>query len=337
MKLRIAINGFGRIGRNFLRVVLSDKRALEKLDIVAINIGPSDPAMLAHLLKYDTLMGAFAGDVSYSQGTLIINDIAIAILAEKDPQRISWNTFSIDWVVDASGKFTHREGAQLHLDAGAKHVLITAPAKDEDVTIIPGVNAQEYNPKTHRIVSLGSCTTNAVVPMLKVLHEAFNIATGFMTTVHAYTNDQVLLDVAHKDPRRARAAALNIVPTTTGAMKVLDKVYPPLAGKIGGSALRVPVGKVSLIDVTAMVTASCSRDAINDAFLNAAQSKVLHGIVRISNEPLVSSDYGGTEYSVVIDALLTDVRGNCIKVFGWYDNEWGYSARLKDFLVSIAL
>lgn len=337
MKLRIAINGFGRIGRNFLRVVLSDKRALEKLDIVAINIGPSDPAMLAHLLKYDTLMGAFAGDVSYSQGTLIINDIAIAILAEKDPQRISWNTFSIDWVVDASGKFTHREGAQLHLDAGAKHVLITAPAKDEDVTIIPGVNAQEYNPKTHRIVSLGSCTTNAVVPMLKVLHEAFNIATGFMTTVHAYTNDQVLLDVAHKDPRRARAAALNIVPTTTGAMKVLDKVYPPLAGKIGGSALRVPVGKVSLIDVTAMVTASCSRDAINDAFLNAAQSKVLHGIVGISNEPLVSSDYGGTEYSVVIDALLTDVRGNCIKVFGWYDNEWGYSARLKDFLVSIAL
>lgn len=336
MKLRIAINGFGRIGRNFLRVVLSDKRALEKLDIVAINIGPSDPAMLAHLLKYDTLMGAFAGDVSYSQGTLIINDIAIAILAEKDPQRISWNTFSIDWVVDASGKFTHREGAQLHLDAGAKHVLITAPAKDEDVTIIPGVNAQEYNPKTHRIVSLGSCTTNAVVPMLKVLHEAFNIATGFMTTVHAYTNDQVLLDVAHKDPRRARAAALNIVPTTTGAMKVLDKVYPPLAGKIGGSALRVPVGKVSLIDVTAMVTASCSRDAINDAFLNAAQNKDLRSIVGVSSEPLVSSDYDGIEYSVVIDTLLTDVRGMCIKVFGWYDNEWGYSVRLKDFLMSVA-
>ncbi|MCL4229545.1 type I glyceraldehyde-3-phosphate dehydrogenase [Candidatus Dependentiae bacterium] len=336
MKLRIAINGFGRIGRNFLRVVLADAYAREKLDIVAINIGPSDPAMLAHLFKYDTLMGTFSGDVSYGQGTLIINGMHVAIVAERDPQRISWGQFSIDWVVDASGKFTYREGAQFHLNAGARYVLITAPAKDEDITIIPGVNAHEYNPNIHRIVSLGSCTTNAVVPMLKVLHEAFQIVTGFMTTVHAYTNDQVLLDVAHKDPRRARAAALNIVPTTTGAMKVLDKVYPPLAGKIGGSALRVPVGKGSLVDITVMVTTPCSRDVINEAFLKAAQNKDLRSIVGVSSEPLVSSDYDGIEYSVVIDTLLTDVRGMCIKVFGWYDNEWGYSVRLKDFLMSVA-
>lgn len=336
MKLCIAINGFGRIGRNFLRVVMADQRAKNTLEIVAINIGPGKPEMLAHLFKHDTLMGQFPGNVEYDDGVLVVDGVAIRILTEKDPQQIDWKKFSIDWVVDASGKFTHRDGAQLHIAAGARNVLITAPAQGEDITIIPGVNMDDYDARSHNIVSLGSCTTNAVVPMLKVLHEAFEVANGFMTTTHAYTNDQVLLDVEHKDPRRARAAALNIIPTTTGAMKVLDRVYPQLSGKIGGCALRVPVGKVSLIDLTVVTKKSLSGEAINKAFEAAAQISSLHDIVKVSWEPLVSSDYSGSPYSVIIDALLTDVRGNCGKVFGWYDNEWGYSVRLKDFLMFIA-
>lgn len=286
------------------------------------------------MFKHDTLLGPFKGNVHIENDTFIVDDNRITIIAEKDPKAINWKKYDIDWVVDATGKFTDRAGAQLHLDAGAKKVLITAPAKNEDITIIPGVNSDAYDAKKHNIVSLGSCTTNAIVPMLKILHEAFVVQNGFMTTVHAYTNSQALIDVERSDARRARAAALNIIPTTTGAMKVLDNVYPQLKGKIGGTALRVPVAKVSLIDLAFVAEKPISIESINSAFDRAASGN-LKKIVGVSREPLVSSDYSGNSYSVTLDALLTDVRGNCGKVFGWYDNEWGYSERLKDFLMSV--
>jgi glyceraldehyde 3-phosphate dehydrogenase (phosphorylating) len=327
---RIAINGFGRIGRNFLRTVLEDPKANKVLEIVAINVGPSNVESLAHLFKYDTLLGTFPGTVSSDATNLYIDDLTIPFIAQA--QQLDWHRFQVDWVVESSGHFTTRESAQQHITAGAKRVLITAPAQNEDITIIPGVNDAEFNPLQHYIVSLGSCTTNALLPMLKVLHEAFSIVSGFMTTVHAYTNSQVLLDVERPDPRRARAAALNIIPTTTGAMKVVDNVYPTLKGAIGGIALRVPVAKVSLIDLTIVVQKTISKEAINAAFNQA--SSALRGIVAVSNEPLVSCDYNKNSYSVTLDALLTEVRGNLGKVFGWYDNEWGYSERLKDFLIS---
>jgi glyceraldehyde 3-phosphate dehydrogenase len=329
---RIAINGFGRIGRNFLRAVLEDPKAKQLLKIVAINVGPSKIESLAHLFKYDTLLGTFAGTVRSDAANLYIDDLVIPLIAQANPQELDWHRFQVDWVVESSGHFTTREGAQQHITAGAKRVLITAPAQNEDITIIPGVNDAAFNPIAHYIVSLGSCTTNALLPMLKVLHEAFNIVSGCMTTIHAYTNSQVLLDVERADPRRARAAALNIIPTTTGAMKVVDKVYPALKGIIGGMALRVPVAKVSLIDLTIMTQTTISKEIINAAFEQA--SSTLRGIIAVSNEPLVSCDYNKNSYSVTIDALLTEVRGNLGKVCGWYDNEWGYSERLKDFLIT---
>lgn len=333
--LRIAINGFGRIGRNFLRTVLQDPQAKKVLTVVAINIGPSKLENLAHLFKYDTLLGTFAGTVTMNAQELVIDDVRIAIIACVDQAQAKWGALNVDWVVESSGKFTDRVGAQKHITAGAKHVLISAPATDEDVTIIPGVNDNNFDPKNDYIVSLGSCTTNALVPMLKVLHDAFTITEGFMTTVHAYTNDQRLLDLEHSDPRRARAAALNIIPTSTGATKVVGKVLPELQGLIGGCSLRVPVGKVSLIDLTFVALKPLSIDAIAQVFDTAAQGS-LKGILSQTREPLVSSDYSGNSYSVVIDGLLTDVRGTCGKVFGWYDNEWGYSERLKDFLMRVA-
>jgi glyceraldehyde 3-phosphate dehydrogenase len=333
--IRIAINGFGHIGRNFLRAVLQDPKAKQEFKIVAINIGPSKPEMVAHLFKYDTLLGIYPGTVIMEKNTLVIDDYSIAIVAFNDPAQADWGSLAIDWVVEASGKFTKRAGAELHIKAGAKKVLITAPTKDEDITIIPGVNSDAFDAKRDVIVSLGSCTTNALVPTLKVLHDAFTITQGFMTTVHAYTNSQVLIDVERSDPRRARAAALNIIPTTTGATDVLGKVLPELQGLIGGCAIRVPVAKVSIIDLTFVTKKPISKEAIHDAFDTAAKNQ-LRGILAQSMEPLVSSDYSLNPYSVTIDGLLTDVRGNCGKVFGWYDNEWGYSERLKDFLLMVA-
>lgn len=335
MSLRIAINGFGRIGRNFLRVILADPRSIKQLHVVAINIGPSQPEMIAHLFKYDSLLGKFPGTVELRNGNLYVDGHEIKIFAQKDPRELNWGELGIDWVVDSSGKFTQREAAQLHLDAGAKKVLITAPAKNEDITIVPGVNDSMYDPKKHAIVSLGSCTTNAALTTLKVLDQAWSIQYGFMVTTHAYTNSQVLLDVEAKDMRRARAAAINIIPTTTGAMNVLDRVYPPLAHKIGGMAMRVPVAKVSLLDVTFVAEKQISKEAINQVFEDVSHAS-MKGILAISYEPLVSSDYSCNSHSVVIDGLLTDVRGNCGKVFGWYDNEWGYSERLKDFLLNVS-
>lgn len=346
--MNVAINGFGRIGRNFLRAVLQDKPCHEKIKIVVINIGQADVATVAHMFKYDTLMGMFPGNVLVKEGfygngqddksgaQLIVDGYAINLISEFDVQKIDWAKYGVDWVVDATGKFTKRDGAQLHISSGAKKVLITAPAENEDVTIIPGVNDSDYDPVKHNIVSLGSCTTNAILPIIKIMHENFVIERGFMTTVHAYTNDQVLLDVEKKDLRRARAAALNIVPTTTGAQKVIGKVMPELNGLIGGASVRVPVGKVSLVDFAFDAKKTISIEAINKAFERASIVAPLKGVLTISNEPLVSSDYAGNNSSVVVDGLLTDVKQNMAKVFGWYDNEWGYSVRLKDFLKKVA-
>ena len=328
--INVAINGFGRIGRNFLRAVLQDKVCQEKINIVAINIGPAMLESVAHMFKYDTLMGIFSGELKINGNILLVDGKRICIINTIDPSTIDWSSYNVDWVVDATGKFTQKKDAWMHIDAGAKKVLITAPAKDEDITIIPGVNEKDYDQEKHKIVSLGSCTTNAIVPMLHILHTHFGVQSGFMTTIHAYTNTQVLLDVERKDLRRARAAALNIIPTTTGATEVIGTVLPELHGRIGGTAIRVPVGKVSLVDLAFVAIREISIGKINNVFLEAAKES--NHIVDISMEPLVSSDYSANNYSVVIDGLLTDVKGNVGKVFGWYDNEWGYSVRLKDFL-----
>jgi glyceraldehyde 3-phosphate dehydrogenase len=331
----VAINGFGRIGRSFLRTFLCDHQAQKKLNIVAINIGQAALEETALLFKYDTIMGTYPASVSFENNELIIDTKRIRIVAQKDPQRLPWKELAVDWVVDASGHFTHRKDALLHIQAGARNVLITAPAKDEDVTIIPGVNDAAFNPILHHIVSLGSCTTNAVIPTLKVIDDAFGIQYGCMTTVHAYTNSQVLLDREGEDIRRSRAAALNIIPTSTGAMNMITKIIPHLSNRIQTTALRVPVAIVSLIDLTFIAQKPVTCATINQAFSDA--QKNMPGIVAVSKEPLVSSDFKGNEHSVIIDSQLTAVSGTSMgKVFGWYDNEWGYSTRLKDFLTTIA-
>jgi len=333
--INVAINGFGRIGRSFLRAVLQDKIATEKLKIVAINVGPANAEHTAHMFKYDTVMGTFSGEVKMQNGALVIDGYKIKLISQLDPCQANWDKLSVDWVLEACGKFTDREGASKHFDGGAKAVLISAPAKNEDVTIIPGINDAAFDKTKHKIVSLGSCSTNALVPMLKVLHDQFVVEHAFMTSIHAYTNTQVLLDVEHKDLRRARAAALNIIPTTTGATKVLEKVFPELQGRVGGKAVRVPVADVSLIDLVFTTKKPFSLEWVQKAFETAAQGP-LKNILAVTNEQLVSCDFIGNSHSVTIDLSLSDVRGNIGKVFGWYDNEWGYSVRLKDFLVRVS-
>jgi glyceraldehyde 3-phosphate dehydrogenase len=333
--MNIALNGFGRIGRNFVRAVFADQAAQKKITIKAINIGSANPEFIAHMFKYDTLMGPFHGTVSKKGKELIINGHKIALIAELDAKKINWKAHKIEWVVDATGHYTNAEKARDHITAGAKKVLITAPAHGEDVSIILGVNLKAYDAKKHQIVSLGSCTTNAFIPMLKVLQDAFGIEQGFMTTTHAYTNSQVLLDVEAKDLRISRAAALNIIPTSTGASEMLGKVMPALGKKIISSSLRVPVGKVSLIDLVVTISKKASREQINKAFEAAAKGS-LKNIVYVTHEPLVSSDFSGSNASVTIDTELTQSLGTFVKVNGWYDNEWGYSERLKDFLMTIS-
>ena len=329
--MRIAINGFGRIGRTFLRCLMKDKKTREKIEIIAINVGNSNPEYTAHMFKYDTLMGTFTGEVGLSGNELIVNDQRIHILTELDPEKLPWKDLAIDWVVDCTGKFTHRDGAQKHIVAGAKHVLISAPAHDEDSAIIPGVNEQAFDIRTHRIVSLGSCTTNAFMTTLKVVDDAFGIVRGFMTTTHAYTNSQVLLDVDAKDLRFSRAAALNIIPASSGASSMLGKIFPHLDKKISVCAMRVPIGKVSLIEFVFEAQKDISVETIHQAFKLASQTS-MHTILTLTMEPLVSSDFSGNDHSVIIDGLLTNVNGSMAQVFGWYDNEWGYSMRMKDFL-----
>ncbi|KKP24801.1 MAG: Glyceraldehyde-3-phosphate dehydrogenase, type I [candidate division TM6 bacterium GW2011_GWF2_28_16] len=330
----IAINGFGRIGRAFLRSVLLDEQAKQKLNIAAINIGPGDPSLTALLFKYDSVFREYNGTVEYKDNYLNINGYKIKILTELDPLKIDWGKLNIDVVVDATGKFCKKSDALKHIKAGAKKVLITAPAIDEDITIIPGVNDNEYNAKTHNIISLGSCTTNCFAPIVKVLKENFTIINGLMTTIHSYTNDQVLLDIEHKDPRRARAAGLNIIPTKTGADKVIIKIYPELTGKIKAQAIRVPTPNVSLVDFTFVTKEELNSQKINNLFKEYSENK-LKNILQYCQEPLVSSDFIQNSHSCIIDSLLTESVGNLSKVFGWYDNEFGYSCRLKDFLLHI--
>ena len=327
--MNIAINGFGRIGKAFLRSIMKEK----KLSVVAINVGPSTIEHLDIFFKYDTTLGTFAGDVSYKNNVLTIDGKNIKIYNESDPKKLPWGELDIDWVVEASGKFTTKQKASEHLLAGSKKVLITAPTTDEDITIIPGVNDAQYDATKHAIVSLGSCTTNCFAPMVKVLKEQFDLLQGFMTTIHAYTNNQALLDSEHKDARRGRAAACNIIPTSTGADKVIIKIYPELSGKLQGAAIRVPVPLGSLVEFTFTTKDKLDISTINKAF-KAAHTGELKNILYYTSDPIVSSDVIGSSYSCIFDSLLTKAAGNMGKVSGWYDNEYGYSCRLKDLLLA---
>jgi len=331
--IKVAINGFGRIGRTFLRTVLSDPEAREKINVVAINSGPSTTAQLiAHFFMYDSVMGTYSEPVSMDGNYLCIGDKRIIVLTESDPKKLSWKELEIDWVVEATGKFLAKKDVEQHLSSGAQAVLITAPAPDPDATIILGVNDQSFNKNMHKIVSLGSCTTNALVPLLHILHTRFTITSAYMTTIHAYTNNQVLLDVAQSDPRRARAAAFNIIPTTTGAMKVVDTLLPELAGKISGLSVRVPVAKVSFLDISFTAKMPLAKELIYSTCVQA-QKGLLKGIIQVTDKPLVSSDFAGNSHSSIVDGLLIDEVAGIGKVFAWYDNEWGYSCRLRDFLL----
>lgn len=327
----IMINGFGRIGRTFLRTLLLDSQAKKDLAVVAINLGPGDMDSCALLFKYDSLMPEYPGEVAVVDGYLVIDDQRIKLLTELDPAKLPHAALGVEWVIEATGRFTSKEKARIHLTAGAKKVLITAPAGDADVTIIPGINHAKYVAAQHHIVSLGSCTTNAFTPLVKIIKDHFGLTSGLMTTTHAYTNDQVLLDVEHKDPRRARAAALNIIPTKTGADKVIIQLYPELEGKIKALAVRVPVPLASLIDFAFTTSKPISVEAINTAIQYAADHE-LKNIVQYCDKPLVSSDFIGNTHSCIVDSLLTQCVGTMGKIFAWYDNEYGYSTRLKDFL-----
>src|SRR5436190_7394335 len=329
--MRIAINGFGRIGRTFLRCMFA-KNNKQDISVVAINVGCSKIEATAHMFKYDTLMGTFNQSVYMEGNELIVEEQRIHIIAELDPEKLPWNDLSIDWVVDCSGCFTHREGAEKHLKVGARHVLISAPAKNEDIAIVPGVNEELFNAKQHKIVSLGSCTTNAFLPTLKVINDAFGIKHGCMTTTHAYTNSQVLLDVEAKNLRFSRAAALNIIPASTGASSMVEKIILELKDKVSAKAIRVPVGKVSLLDLVFDAKKELSIESIHEAFEQASKKR-MKNIVALTMEPLVSSDFSGDNHSVIIDGLLTHANGTLGQVFGWYDNEWAYSMRMKDFLI----
>jgi len=327
MAIRIGINGFGRIGRNVLRASLGDPA----LEFIAIN-DLTDAPTLAQLLKYDSVHGKLALPVEAKEDQLLINGRPIKILAQKDPKDLPWRDLSVDYVIESTGRFTDREGAGRHLSAGAKKVIISAPSKDPDVTIVLGVNEQAYDCKQHQIVSNASCTTNCLAPVAKVLLESYGIRHGLMTTIHSYTNDQHLLDLPHKDLRRARAAAVSMVPTNTGAAKALHLVIPQLKGKLGGMAVRVPTPNVSLIDLTAELERDASAEEVNAAFRTAAQG-TLQGILEYSDEPLVSVDFNGNAHSAIFDAALTTVIDKrLVKVIAWYDNEWGYSCRIRDLL-----
>jgi glyceraldehyde 3-phosphate dehydrogenase len=334
--ITIAINGFGRIGKSFLRTLLTkgDQDIVKKIKIAVINIGKGDIQSAVYALKYDTLMGTLPYTIEFTDTMLSINGYVIDIIAELDPSKISWKKYGVDWVVESSGHFTNRIDAEKHLQAGAKNVLITAPAHAEDITVIMGTNEHLFDPNKHHIVSLGSCTTNALVTMLNPLVKAFTIEYVSMTTIHAYTNTQVLLDVdpQGKDLRKARAAALNIIPTSTGAMQLIGRIMPALQAKVTGVSLRVPIAKVSLIDLTFSCRTTVTSNALNTIFEKTAQSG-LKNILAFTKEPLVSSDYSGNSHSVVIDGLMTEGHDTYGKVFGWYDNEWAYAMRIKDFLL----
>jgi glyceraldehyde 3-phosphate dehydrogenase len=325
MTVKLGINGFGRIGRNVFRAALKNPN----VEIVAVN-DLTDAKMLAHLLKYDTVHGRLDAEVVVKENTLVVDGKEIKVLAERDPAQLGWGNLGVDIVVESTGRFTDRVDAAKHIEAGAKKVIISAPASNEDITVVMGVNEDRYDAANHHVVSNASCTTNCLAPFAKVLNDKFGIKKGMMTTVHSYTNDQQILDLPHKDYRRARAAAENIIPTSTGAAKAVSLVLPELKGKLNGMAMRVPTPNVSLVDLVAEIEKDVTVEEINAAFKEAAEGN-LKGILGFSEEPLVSSDYNGNPHSSTIDALSTMVlEGNLVKVVSWYDNESGYSHRVVD-------
>ncbi|XUL85481.1 type I glyceraldehyde-3-phosphate dehydrogenase [Streptomyces galilaeus] len=330
MTVRVGINGFGRIGRNYLRCVLerAGTAAGTSVEVVAVN-DIASPAALAHLLTYDSTYGRLGRTVEHDETSFTVDGHRIAVSAESDPAALTWSDLGVDVVIESTGRFRTREQAGLHLKAGARKVLLSVPGKDVDATIVMGVNEGAYDPDSHHVVSNASCTTNCVAPMVKVLDEHFGIVKGVMTTIHGYTNDQVVLDGPHKDPRRGRSAAVNIIPTSTGAARAVGLVLPELAGTLDGIAVRVPVEDGSLTDLSLILDRPVTADEINAAFREAADGP-LKGVLRVSDAPIVSRDVVGDPASCVLDAPLTQAHGELVKVFGWYDNEWGYTNRLLD-------
>jgi glyceraldehyde 3-phosphate dehydrogenase len=331
MAVKVGINGFGRIGRNFFRAKL--KQGAD-IDVVAIN-DLGDAKTMAHLLEYDSVLGRLEGGVSAGDGTITAAGEEFKVLSERDPKNLPWGELGVDVVLESTGFFTKRDGAQQHLDAGATRVVISAPATDPDVTLVLGVNGDTYDAESHRIVSMASCTTNCVAPMAKVLHDTFGVEQGFMTTTHAYTNDQRILDLPHEDLRRARAAAINLIPTSTGAARAIGLVMPELKGKVDGMSIRAPIPTGSIVDLVARVGRETSVDEVNEAFRAAADTGGMEGILQFSDDPLVSTDIQNSPYSCIFDSELTMVSGNVVKVFGWYDNEWGFSNRLVDLIARL--
>ena len=330
-KIRVGINGFGRIGRNFFRATLERGGDFEL--VAANDIG--DTKTMAHLLKHDSVLGTLDLPVEAGDGFIRVGDHEIKFVSERDPGQLPWSELGVDVAIESTGLFTDRESAQKHLDAGAKKVVISAPATDPDFTVVLGVNDREYDPEQHNIISNASCTTNCVAPLAKVLHEAYTIERGFMTTIHAYTNDQRTLDLPHPDLRRARAAAINLIPTSTGAARAIGLVLPDLKGKVDGMSMRAPVPTGSIVDLVVQVTKETNRDQVNELFRSKADTGDFEGILQFSDEPLVSTDIIHSSYSAIFDSGLTMVNGNLVKVFGWYDNEWGYSCRLVDLVAKI--
>jgi glyceraldehyde 3-phosphate dehydrogenase len=327
MAIKVGINGFGRIGRNIMRAAMGDSG----IDIVAVN-DLTNAATLAHLLKYDSILGNLKGDISASGDKITVNTDQFQVLSIKDPAQLPWKSLGVDVVFESTGIFTSRDGAEKHLSAGAKKVVITAPAKGPDLTVVIGVNEDKYDASKHHIISNASCTTNCLAPVAKVLHETFGIRKGWMTTVHSYTNDQQLLDLPHKDLRRARAAALSIIPTTTGAALAVGEVLPEIKGRLDGIAMRVPTPNVSVVDLAVLVDKKTSKEEVNAAFKSAADGK-LKGILEYTTEQLVSVDFRGNPHSSILDSSYTAVMdGDFVKVLSWYDNEWGYSSRCVDLL-----
>lgn len=332
MPIRVAINGFGRIGRPVFRVIFKEHPDLE---IVAIN-DLADPKTLAHLLEHDSVYGRYQKQVRFSDNTLLIDGMSegrkVMIFAENDPAKLPWRNLKIDVVLECTGRFTSREGAQKHLEAGAKKVIISAPSETKEVpTFVLGVNEEKYNQQKDSIISMASCTTNCLAPIVRVLEDNFKIVRGFMSTIHSYTNDQRILDLAHKDLRRARAAAVNIIPTSTGAAAAIGKVIPELEGKLDGIAFRVPVATVSVVDLVCIVEKETTKEEVNYVLKKASGKDKLEGILGVEDIPLVSSDYIGNPFSAVVDSLLTMVKGKLIKITAWYDNEWAYACRLAEF------
>jgi glyceraldehyde 3-phosphate dehydrogenase len=328
MATRVGINGFGRIGRNFFR---AQQQLGADIEIVALN-DLGDAKTMAHLLKYDSVLGPFAGDVELGDGVIEAGGETMRMFSERDPAGLPWSDLGVEVVLESTGFFTDREGAQKHLDAGAKKVIISAPAKEPDFTVVLGVNDDTYDPEQHHIVSNASCTTNCVAPLAKVIDDLAGIESGFMTTIHAYTNDQNILDLPHKDLRRARAAAINLIPTSTGAAKAIGLVLPHLQGKVDGISVRAPVPTCSLTDLVVTLGREVTTEEVNQAYAAAASDGPLARYLEYSEDPIVSTDIGGNPNSCIFDSPLTMSHGSTVKVFGWYDNEWGYSCRLVDLV-----